>query len=285
MNVVTAGKTKQTNSVRSAVDVYDIATCFFMFQCLSKNILSCGCLNYFLWWNWRMVRKREKKMPTESLLNLMVLYTVVNFEWCSRTLIVQLCRQVWNLECPQHVGHWKSEQTKMLWVFILFFFFFSQSWICGGREGGVPTTVCTQQLIQHSFSVSKRSQELQAGRQLQTAPGTTEPSVFIQLSAEQLGGVGTCSGQSATRLHGSPAWNGKWAENCGRRLTATVSKRGEHDAAGTPTGKRSLSEWVSEAGRHNGIPWNVWMHSSQRASVWITFQPSAALKEQSASMN
>lgn len=125
-------------------------------------------------------------MPTESLLYLMVLYTVVNFEWWSKTYYTM------DMDCAALPTGLKSrvspacgslkewtdkEDVVSLYTFFLLFQSILDLWrsvtgvrVWGWGGWGVPTTVCTQQLIQHSFSVSKRSQELQAGRQLQTAP-------------------------------------------------------------------------------------------------------------------
>lgn len=114
----------------------------------------------------------------------MVLYTVVNFEWCSRiyyTVDMDCAALPTGLKSrvSPACGSLKEWADKEDVESLYFFSSFSVNpgFVEVGGEGsvgrggwGVPTTVCTQQLIQHSFSVSKRSQELQAGRQLQTAP-------------------------------------------------------------------------------------------------------------------
>lgn len=181
-----------------------------------------------------MVRNREKKIPPEPPQYIMVLGTVVSSELI-RTWTVQLS-WLWNLWSPQHVGHWKSEHT--------FYISFSFSVSPGFVE---VRGITYQQLSRHSSWSNIHSLFLKEVRDCRPADSCrlrqNNRAVCVYPTVDEpRGGVGTGSSQCAARLHG-PAWNGMWAQN--RRLTAPVSKRGEHDAAGTPTSTQP--DWVSEA--------------------------------------
>lgn len=184
-----------------------------------------------------MVRNREKKIPPEPPLYIMVLDTVVSSE-LSIAWTVQLS-WLWNLCCPQHVGHWKSEHT----FYISFGFSVSPGFV---EVRGIRY----QQLSTHSSWSNIPSRFLKEVRNCRPADSCrlrqNNRAVCVYPTVGRA--ARRCRDRQQPVCSPSARPSLKWDVST-KQETATVSKRGNTMQLERPPAN-SLTEWVRQTQRH-----------------------------------